>query len=78
MRREEDIKFFTDLHKKLAYDNSPLSLMRKYKKSERVLKSVAKSGNEFELSRVMKLHGYYEYALLFQKTPEFLKGRKLK
>lgn len=66
--------FFTDYQKDLAHCNSAKCLRKAYKKSERDLKKVARCGDEQNLVKVMKQHGDIEYAMLFQKTPEFKKG----
>lgn len=70
--------FFTNKQKSLAFNLKKGELKKRYKKSERDLKITAKSGNEEELAKVMKRHGNYEYAMLFQNTPEFKKRRKLR
>lgn len=64
-------EFFTSKHVSLASTKSRSELKREYKKSEKELKQVAKTGNEIALSRVMKRHGVIEYAMLYQKTPNF-------
>ncbi len=70
-------KFFTSKHVSLASTKSRSELKREYKKSEKELKRVAKTGNETTLSRVMKRHGNIEYAMLYQNTPNFKrKGKK--
>lgn len=63
--------FFSDYQKYLALETKKSELKKLYKKSERDLKEVAKSGNEVNLAKVMKKHGNIEYAMLYQKTPEF-------
>lgn len=68
--------FFTEEQKSLAFTMGKGELKKRYKKSEQELKEVAKTGNERNLARVMRKHGKYEYAMLFQKTPEFKQGRK--
>lgn len=69
--------FFTDYQKSLACKLSKGELRKKYKDSEKELKQVAKTGNEIDLAKVMKKHGIYEYAMLYQKTPEF-RGHKVR
>lgn len=68
--------FFNRKHKSLAFSYSAGQLKSKYKKSERELLKTAKSGDEKSLAEVMKKHGEYEYAMLFQKTPEFKERKK--
>ncbi len=68
--------FFEPKHKRLALSSSPGQLNKAYKKSERVLKKVARCGDEQELAAVMERHRDIEYALLFQKTPNFNKRKK--
>lgn len=68
--------FFTSKHIEMAYGCSRGSLKKGYKKSERELLETEKNGNERELAEVMKKHGDFEYAMLFQKTPKFKKGKK--
>ena len=63
--------FFELKHKHLAFSKTAHQLNQAYKKSERALKKSACGGDERELSNVMKQHHDIEYALLFQKTPEF-------
>lgn len=72
------MKFFTEDQKMLAYGMSARYLHKNYKKSERDLKTAARSGNEFELAKVMKRHGDFEYAMLFRETPEFKNRRVIK
>ncbi len=67
--------FFKKVHKKLARTNSPESLARAYHSSEESLKRASRTGNEKLLKSAMKRHGNYEYALLYQNTPEFKKRR---
>ncbi len=69
--------FFTDYQKSLANKLSKSELRKRYKQSEKELKQVAKTGNEIDLAKVMKKHGNFEYAMLYQKTPEF-KGLKVR
>ena len=66
--------YFTLRHKSLAYSMSPTELKRAYKKSERELVLMAKQGNEAKFKSAMVSHSNYEYAMLFQLTPEFKKN----
>lgn len=86
MQKEQEVRlhmrkstqFFSDSQKVLACAESRRELRKKYKKSERELLETAKTGDENALARVMRKHGAYEYALLFQKTPEFKRRSKCK
>ncbi len=68
--------FFNPRHKSLAFRMSKSQLKQEYKKSERELLETAKCGDELALARVMRKHGDFEYAMLFQKTPEFKERKK--
>ena len=72
------MSFFKREHKKLALTNTPQHLQSKYRDSENMLIAVSKSGNEKEIKKAMQEHGKYEYALLYQITPQFKKkaGKK--
>lgn len=70
--------FFENKHKSLALRMSKGQLKKEYKKSEQELLETAKSGDEKALAEVMKKHGDYEYAMLFQKTPEFKERKRLR
>ena len=69
--------FFIDHQPNLDYQLKTGELRKKYKASEKELKQVAKTGNEVSLIKAMKKHGNFEYAMLFQKTPEF-RGHKVR
>lgn len=69
--------FFSDHQINLACSLKKSELRKKYKKSERELKKVARTGNDIALAAVMKRHGNYEYAMLYQQTPEF-RGHKVR
>ena len=68
--------FFKKIHKRLALNNSKEKLEQAYHISEENLKKVSKSGNEKWLKASMKQHGDFEYALLYQNSPEFKKERR--
>ena len=54
-------------------------LEKSYHESERCLKYASSFGDEKLLKQEMKKHADYEYALLYQNTPEFRKkAQKLK
>ena len=65
------MSFFTREHKKLALSTDAGSLMEGYRLSERRLECAAAHGDKRELKKAMAEHGKYEYAQLFQQTPEF-------
>lgn len=62
---------FSLYQKMLAKDMSKKELIKEYKKSEQALKECAKKGDRRGLAFAMKRHGDFEYALLYQSTPEF-------
>lgn len=68
--------FFNSKQKKLARKCSTQDLMQGYKASESALRMASYSGNTKELKKAMKLHGYYEYAILYKNTPEFYRKKK--
>ncbi len=68
--------FFKNIHKRIAIYNSKENLEQAYRLSEENLKKASKSGNEKLLKAAMKEHGNLEYALLYQKTPEFKERRE--
>lgn len=70
------MSFFNRKHKQLALSNSKQQLETAYKLSEKRLKYISLTGNEKQLKKAMKEHGKYEYAMLYQNTPEFNKKRK--
>ncbi len=65
--------FFTLKHKRIAKKMSGADLMDAYYDSEMALNSAAYDGNEKALKKAMKEHGKYEYAMLYQNTPKYLK-----
>ncbi len=65
--------FFTLKHKRIARKMSRADLMDAYYDSEMALNNAAYDGNEKELKKAMKEHGKYEYAMLYQNTPKYLK-----
>lgn len=72
------MSFFKREQKRLALRNSKSNLENLYHKSELKLRRVSKTGNESELKKAMKEHGKYEYALLYQNTPEYRNKRRRK
>ena len=69
--------FFNDYQINLAHSLKKSELRKRYRQSEKELKQVAKTGNDIVLAKVMKKHGNYEYAMLYQQTPEF-RGHKVR
>ena len=69
--------FFSKKQKELALKNSNFELERAYHQSEQKLKNVSCSGDEKSLKRAMKQHGDFEYAMLYQNTPEYREKKKI-
>ncbi len=69
----QKVGFFSENQRKMAYKYTAGQLKKMYKLSEKDLKIVAEKGNEKYLEKVMERHRDVEYAMLFQKTPEFKK-----
>ncbi len=67
--------FFSLKHKRIAKKMSRADLMDAYYDSEMALNSAAYDGNVKALKKAMKEHGKYEYAMLYQNTPKFLKRK---
>ena len=61
--------FFKREHKELAKKPKEY-LQQQYIKSERNLIRASATGNDKIIKKVMKEHGKYEYALLYQNTPQ--------
>lgn len=70
--------FFKKIHKRLALTNSNESLEQAYYRSEKKLRKASYSGNEKLLKKAMKIHGNYEYAMLYKNTPEYKVKRRKK
>ncbi|WP_251548498.1 hypothetical protein [Pumilibacter intestinalis] len=68
--------FFTLRHKKLAKKYSLSELKDGYRYSENELKEAAENGDIKAFKRAMKVHGNFEYAMLYKNTPEYNKRRK--
>ncbi len=68
-----DMSFFNIKQKKLALSCDRQSLERAYHVSEDNLKKASLTGDEKWLKKAMKQHGEFEYAMLYQNTPEFKK-----
>ena len=64
--------FFKKEHKELAKKPKEY-LQKQYIKSERNLIRASATGSDKIIRKVMKEHGKYEYALLYQNTPQFTK-----
>lgn len=65
--------FFKRNQKKLALTCDRQSLERAYHISEDNLKKASQNGDAKWLKTAMKQHGDFEYAMLYQNTPEFKK-----
>lgn len=72
------MSFFSRKQKNIALKNSTLELERAYHKSEQNLKNISCSGDEKLLKKAMKQHGDFEYAMLYQNTPEYREKKKIK
>lgn len=70
--------FFNKEQKELARMRSNNDLKYLYKKSEEDLKKCAKVGDTYGMKENMKKHQLFEYALLYQDTPQFKKKEKKK
>ena len=68
--------FFTARHKRLARKYTASELKDGYRYSESELREAAESGDVKALKRAMKVHGNFEYAMLYKNTPEYKKRRK--
>lgn len=68
--------FFTARHKRLARKYTASELKDGYRYSESELREAAESGDVKALKRAMKVHGNFEYALLYKNTPQYSKRRK--
>lgn len=68
--------FFTAKHKSMARNNSLEDLQKGYKCSESALRMASYKGDKKALKEAMKVHGDFEYAMLYRNTPEFNKKRK--
>lgn len=65
------MKFFSKEQKDLALKTSSDSLFRLYLMSEKKLVQAASQGNIDELKEHMERHRLFEYARLYQFTPEY-------
>jgi hypothetical protein len=70
------VGFFTAKQKRLARNCSFKELENGYRDSESALRMAAYKGDQKMLKQAMKVHGNYEYALLYKNTPEYNKRRK--
>ena len=68
--------FFTARHKRLARKYTASELKDGYRYSESELREAAESGDVKALKRAMKVHGNFEYAMLYKNTPDYKKRRK--
>lgn len=70
------MSFFTKNHKMVACKNPAGYLHKKYEHSERQLKYYASIGDKKKLKKIMKEHSMWEYAMLYQQTPEYQRCKK--
>lgn len=70
------MSFFNKKQKQLALNCSRDRLEKAYHASEQSLRRASLSGDEKRLKKAMKQHGNFEYAMLYQNTPEFKKKKK--
>ncbi len=63
--------FFSRKQKRIAKKCSSAELNSKYVESEQKLKVAASTGSEKELKKAMAEHRNFEYAKLYQNTPQF-------
>ncbi|MBR4003592.1 MAG: hypothetical protein IKM43_00620 [Clostridia bacterium] len=68
--------FFTKTHKEMAKTKSLKQLQIGYKNSEEALIDASFKGDKKALKHAMKIHGRYEYAILFRNTPQYKKCKK--
>lgn len=68
--------FFNNRQKRLARKYTEYELKSGYRYSENELKEAAANGDIKALKRAMKVHGNFEYALLYKNTPDYKKRRK--
>lgn len=70
------MSFFNKKQKQLALNCSRDRLEKAYHISEQNLHKASLSGDEKWLKKAMKQHGNFEYAMLYQNTPEFKKKKE--
>lgn len=68
--------FFNIRQKRLARKYTVSELQSGYRYSENKLKEAAQSGDVKALKRAMKVHGNFEYAMLYKNTPDYNKRHK--
>ena len=68
--------FFSRRQKRLARNYTVGELKSGYRYSENALREAAQEGDKKALKRAMKVHGNFEYALLYTSTPEYAKRSK--
>ena len=68
--------FFTAKQKRLARNCTVKELENGYNDSESALRIAAHKGDVKMLKEAMKVHGTYEYALLYKHTPQYYKRNK--
>ena len=68
--------FFNRRQKRLARKYTESELKSGYRYSENELKEAAENGDTKALKRAMKVHGNFEYAMLYKNTPQYRDKRK--
>ena len=68
--------FFNRRQKRLARKYTAGELQDGYRYSESELREAAQSGDVKALKRAMKVHGNFEYAMLYKNTPDYKKRCK--
>ena len=68
--------FFTSKHKQMAKHCSMQELQAGYRNSESALRMASYKGDTKALKQAMKVHGNYEYAMLYKNTPEYHKKKR--
>ena len=68
--------FFSRRQKRLARKYTVGELKDGYHYSESELREAAENGDVKALKRAMKVHGNFEYAMLYKNTPDYKKRRK--
>ena len=68
--------FFSRRQKRLARKYTASELQSGYRYSENELREAAESGDVKALKRAMKVHGNFEYAMLYKNTQNNKKRHK--
>ena len=70
------MRFFSRRQKRLARKYTASELRDGYRYSENELREAAENGDVKALKRAMKVHGNFEYAMLYKNAPDYKKRRK--